>query len=74
MKKTTCDKRNKELGDILEPQIPKGWKIWRKIEVMPWGSFAIIAENKNKVAIFVFDGVAKLPVNIFNYLKERKKI
>lgn len=50
-------------------QLPKGWKIWRKIHTHPIGTFSLIASRKGHVGIFNFDGVEDIPVSFVEYLE-----
>lgn len=51
----------------VEYNIPKGWKVWRVIRVLPYGSFGVIAQRNDIVAIFTFDGFSELPQTIMQY-------
>lgn len=49
------------------PKLPKGWKVWKKISVLPIGSFSLIAKKDNEVGIFEFDGESDEPIRVFVY-------
>ena len=51
----------------MKYKLPKGFKEWKRVAIMPFGCFAVIASRSNTVCIFSFDGESEMPYEAREY-------